>query len=207
MLDVHAQIPDTLRYSGDEPVLKVGMVPLCIDERSWTLKVLVHQPHPKRDESETVPFGLCRGTVRALFSDGSLQDVRDMETFDRVQRDPRFDRLETPMQTAMNEAYEELGLSSENIDSIIDMGVLRYESARKGDYGIRFLACTVKAPEHLIPPVDAADVQWKSLPELRRMAEAGNFKAPYLAIARAAVALLAPIIEEAMPGEALAEQA
>lgn len=172
---------------------KVGVIPYRYARTRGgedTIEYLVYLPQPKiTGEEDQMQWGLARGTVREIQANGSLKDIRD----GLVLKSVGLDRIEDHWKTARTEAWEELGIPSDQIlqRSVKDHGLVNYFSQDKGRYPIHFYSFEVSSHLSLDDmngqAQDAQKVAWKSLDELREMASKNpygppneHFKAAYL---------------------------
>lgn len=140
---------------------------------------------PLAEEAQAMQWGLARGTVQRR--DGT--DIRSPELL----RSLPPEAIEAPLETALREAQEELGITRDDLaeDTIRDEGLLNYASktSGKGTYAIHFFSAQAKevARDTLRERASGhtQDVMWASVPQLHQMAESGTFKAGYLAIVEA----------------------
>ncbi len=116
---------------------------------------LLAAPKPVRNPDDTVPFAIARGTVEPG---------------------------ETPLQTALREAEEELGVPESHIVHLYDCGVLTYKG-----YGIHFVAAALKSRDGLLPARDSAACRWVTRDKASAMAATGGMKPAYFKLMQAII--------------------
>ncbi len=158
---------------------KVGLVPYAFDASGERL-FLIHLPIAKNpSEQDEMIWGLVRGTVRDVADN-------DLRSLDALRATPP-EQIEAAKATAIAEAEEECGLTKEYFDfeTIRDHGLLNYHSLTKPPYPIQFFSAALPSIDIALlkaRATDAANLAFHPLPNLRVMAESGQFKPGYIAI-------------------------
>lgn len=167
--------------STDPDFFKVGIIPYYYDNEGY-LRIRLAAPAPTKDEDKgkELPFQMSRGCRDIVEEDGTRTSLR---TISDLKEALAADKpIESPMQTAIHEAEEELGVVLPgNMRKFIDCGALRYDSETNGSYGIQTYAVEVKDPSQAFKPQEdtSRDAQWFSRPELDDLIKKDNFKPDY----------------------------
>ncbi len=163
--------------SDYRPAAKVGILPFFRDV-SGTMWVLVYRPVARREPGALLPFQMARGSREARMPNGQWQALRGKEA---VLHALKYHLpLEPTCDTALREAREELGLVSDNIRILYDVGVVAHK-----DYGIYLYAAEINDPNRLDTAPDAQEVGWFCHTQLRHMTQQSDFKEGYLILLEA----------------------
>ncbi len=194
--------------SADSPVIKIGAVVVrrvvseeetlltTHDAELTTYQILIIQPIPK-NKGELPHFVLPRGS-RQYQLHGEWIDARDVATAERYR-----DALEPFTRALMREIEEEAGVSPAQLEAaqVLELDALPFQSRCKGIYPIHwFVVVPDAATASLLAqqrPVDALEVRWATLTEIKAMAARGDFSAGYVPVIEAALALIAGAESEA----------
>ncbi|MFO1243232.1 MAG: hypothetical protein U1E36_08595 [Rickettsiales bacterium] len=127
---------DSVRYKGNEPLTKCGILPFHIDAFGQ-FSFLLHIPKPKIALDET-RWGIARGTIECYDKKGAKYELR---TEKDIMAAEMFGALPEPAErTVFREAEEELGLKETDFMlPLYDCGILAHPK-----YGIHFLMGQVK---------------------------------------------------------------
>lgn len=169
-----------LRFTQHPEGFKAGVLPVYVgDDR--VVRFLVHQPKPKRNPNDVVPFGICRGSRQRADMPEDEADIRDLDSFVAIESP---DHLVPAQETAISEAAQELGLEKHNISALCDAGLWHYQGTDE-EYGIHLFIAQVRNPNALTPVEslkDSVAVEWKTLEELQELTKAKQFKPGYMDI-------------------------
>lgn len=183
--------------SPDSPVIKIGAVVVRASDRA----VLIVQPKAK-NKGEHAPLVLPRGSRQYSTTDSEghvvWHDARDMDTAEKHRN-----TLEPYERALKRELREEAGLSThalrhaKTLGNVRDLGVMDFDSNKKGTYKVQWFTVMLgereakKLTEQPLP-VDAVEVRWARLPEIKKMAQHGEFSKGYIPVIEAALAKVPP---------------
>lgn len=187
------------RWRGHEAMPPVrGHSPAGAKELEFLIHLPKYDPN-KGGNPDTISWGLARGTVKYEKSKGNWQDLRTDEGKDI--HDPELLKKQFPLEVIQDhptairdEAKEELGINLQQYfeeGRVRDHGIIMYHSQSngrdgkpKGPYGIHFYSVPFDGDATIGEHVDAQDLAWKTLPELREMVDApekrNQFKREYI---------------------------
>lgn len=172
------------------PPIKAGILPFYRDA-DGDIHFLLQRPKPTKEEDQgkIMPFQVARGS-RTLREDsphyrvGEREEIRSQE--EAVNLKIKETDLVDPLEDALREGEEELGLPREAIQHVYACGAVDYK-----DYGIQLYAVDVGGK---IKPGDhphSQEVAWKTVEEVRKDIESEDFKGEYLPVLQAVEAVLA----------------
>jgi ADP-ribose pyrophosphatase YjhB (NUDIX family) len=107
-------------------------------------RFVVYAPVPQQDgeHGKLLPFQIARGTIRAEYRLGERVFWHDKGR-GKPPENAQWLRDETPAETALREAEEEVGLPPEAITTLYDCGLLPYQNPRGSVYRLHMFMAQI----------------------------------------------------------------
>jgi 8-oxo-dGTP pyrophosphatase MutT (NUDIX family) len=170
-------------HANAVPILKIGAVLVHPISR----EILIVRPHPKT-LGEVPPFVLPRGSRQYQDDAGAWHDARDVETGTKHR-----DRLEPFARALAREIEEEAGVNADMLAAakVTEIGAMDFQSRTKGVYPIHwFMVMPTQQDAAQLDkqtPVDATEICWASLDDIKALAAKGEFSPGYVSVIEAAL--------------------